>query len=348
MKENRLRARTASIPMARRSARAAVSRRARSATSRRCSRTTSAAGRWRSTRCSSRCSISPARRKCRRPRSRRSCRSSCTKPRARVSTRIRIARRMGKLKPVKATVAPPASLEAALELIERLPVPMYVKGRDGKYLGVNRAWEELFGLKRASFLGKTVADLYPRNPEIAEQHARKDRELWEHPGSQSYEIPIVTPGGRRRDTIYCKATFPGGLVGAIFDVTAQKTAEKLLRESEERWRATVDSASEGMLVYDRDLVIVSANRAAERIVGLPVSEMVGKAGFTSLLPCIREDGTPLTQEERPTRVTVRTGQPQTGRIVGIKRADGAVTWLSVNTAFLRREDETGYYGLVST
>jgi PAS domain S-box-containing protein len=254
---------------------------------------------------------------------------------------------MAKLKQVKTTTENPA-LEAALELLDRLPVPMFFKGRDGRYLGMNKAWEELFGLPRASFLGKQVRDLYPQNPEIAEKHALKDRELWERPGSQSYEIPIVTPDGRRRDTIYYKATFPGGLVGAIFDVTARKAAEAALRESEERFRTVVDSANEGMLVYDRSLTVLAANRAAERILGVPLAQLIGKAGFTSLLPCIREDGTPLGQDDRPTRITVRTGKPQTGRRVGIKRPDGSVTWLSVNTAFLRRLDETDYYGVVST
>jgi len=254
---------------------------------------------------------------------------------------------MAKLKQVKTTTENPA-LEAALELLDRLPVPMFFKGRDGRYLGMNKAWEELFGLARASFLGKQVRDLYPQNPEIAEKHALKDRELWERPGSQSYEIPIVTPDGRRRDTIYYKATFPGGLVGAIFDVTARKAAEAALREREERFRTVVDSANEGMLVYDRSLTVLAANRAAERILGVPLAQLIGKAGFTSLLPCIREDGTPLGQDDRPTRITVRTGKPQTGRRVGIKRPDGSVTWLSVNTAFLRRLDETDYYGVVST
>jgi len=249
---------------------------------------------------------------------------------------------MGKEKQVKNT----------FELLERLPVPMYFKARDGRYLGVNQAWEELFGLKRESFLGKRVRELYPQNPEIAEQHALKDRELWQNPGSQSYEIPIVTPDGRRRETVYYKATFPEGLVGAIFDVTARKAAEAALRDSEERWRATIDSASEGMLIYDRSLALVSVNRAAERILRLPASELIGKPGFTSLLPCIREDGTPIGQDDRPTRETVRTGQPVTGRVVGIRRSQGggagSITWLSVNTAFLRRVDETDHYGLVST
>ena len=254
---------------------------------------------------------------------------------------------MGRVKHAKTTNDTPA-LEAAFELLDQLPVPMFYKARDGRYLGVNKAWEELFGLKRESFIGKQVADLYPRNPDIAELHAIKDRELWERPGSQSYEIPIVTPDGRRRDTVYYKATFPGGLVGAILDVTARKQAEAALRDSEERWRATVDSASEGMLIYNRSLAIVSVNRAAERILGLAQAELIGKPGFTSMLPCIGEDGAPLASEARPTRITIRTGTPQTGRVIGIKRPDGAVTWLSVNTAFLRRADEADYYGLVST
>jgi PAS domain S-box-containing protein len=103
-----------------------------------------------------------------------------------------------------------------------------------------------------------------------------------------------------------------------------------------------------MLVYDRSLNVIAANRAAERILGLPLSRVIGQPGFTSLLPSIREDGTPIGPDERPTRVTVRTGKPQTGVRVGIRRADGTVTWLSVNTAFLHRGDDTGYYGLVST
>jgi PAS domain S-box-containing protein len=262
---------------------------------------------------------------------------------------------MRKLEQIKTTTEPEVP-EETFELLERLPVPMFVKARDGRYLGVNKAWEELFGVPRESFVGKQVRDLYPQNPEIAELHAARDNELWEHPGAQTYPTTIITPDGRRRDTIYYKATYPAhlppggevqGLVGAIFDVTARARAEMALRESEERFRAVVDSANEGMLIYDRSLNIIAGNRAAERIVGLPLGQLIGKPGFTSLLNCIHEDGTPLAEPERPTRLTVRTGKPQTGLRIGIKRPAG-VTWLSVNTAFLRRPDETDHYGLVST
>ena len=153
---------------------------------------------------------------------------------------------MAKPRPVKSTSETPALED--FEFLDQLPVPMFFKDREGRYLGVNKAWEELFGVERGAFLGKRVQDLYPQNPEIAQQHAIKDRELWERGGSQSYPIPIVTRDGRKRETIYYKSTFPGGLVGAILDVTARTRAETALRESEERFRAVVDSAHEGMLV----------------------------------------------------------------------------------------------------
>ncbi|MGQ0545241.1 MAG: PAS domain S-box protein [Betaproteobacteria bacterium] len=246
-------------------------------------------------------------------------------------------------------------VQAAFELLEALPVPVFMKARDGRYLGVNKAWEDFFGVTRREFVGKRVADLYPQVPAIAEKHAAMDGLLWESPGGQSYEIPIVTRGGVSRDTIYYKATFNdaagevAGLVGAIVDITGRKKAEAALRESEERWRSIVDSANDGILVYDRSLNVVFANRAAERILGLARAEIVGAAGFTSLLPCIHEDGRPLDPEtERPTRVTVRSGRPLTNYVVGIQRGEGKVTWLSVNTAFLRRREESDWYGVVST
>src|SRR5258706_2538097 len=232
-------------------------------------------------------------------------------------------------------------LDAAFKLVDSLPVPVFFKSRDGRYLGVNRAWEEFFGMRGDAFIGKSVADLYPQDLGIAERHAAMDRELYAHPGRQSYEIKVRARDGNLHDTIYYKATYTdahgevAGLIGAIVDITARTGAEAAVRENEERWRAIVNSANEGILVYDRELNIVAGNQAAERIIGLPLAEIVGARGFTSLLPCVHADGRAVLPEERPTRIMVRTGNPLNGHVIGIKRPGGAHTWLSVNTGFLR-------------
>jgi len=137
-------------------------------------------------------------------------------------------------------------------------------------------------------------------------------------------------------------------LSATAERAALQEALEALRESEARFRAVIDSANEGILVYDSALRVTAGNAAAERIIGLPLSDMLGKAGFTSLLPCVREDGTPFVPEDRPTRITVRTGKPLTGQIIGIVREDRSVTWLDVNTGFLQRPGEREFYGIVST
>ena len=110
----------------------------------------------------------------------------------------------------------------------------------------------------------------------------------------------------------------------------------------------MNSANEGILVYDRALNVTAANLAAERILRLPLDRILGAPGFTSLLPCVREDGSPLPGTDRPTRRTVRAGQALSAIVVGIKRPEGGMTWLSVNTGFLRRPGEQQHYGMVST
>ncbi|HUI98993.1 MAG TPA: PAS domain-containing sensor histidine kinase, partial [Usitatibacter sp.] len=117
---------------------------------------------------------------------------------------------------------------AALQLIEAIPLPIFFKDTDGRYIGVNRAWERFFGRSREEFLGKSVFELYPDDRAVAERMHAKDQELWNGADSQVYDAVIAAAGGARRETTYYKATFRrpdgrvGGLIGTIIDNTDVK------------------------------------------------------------------------------------------------------------------------------
>src|SRR5262249_18380658 len=160
------------------------------------------------------------------------------------------------------------------QMIEALPNPIFYKDTGGHYLGVNKAWEKFFGVSRESFIGKTVHDLYPNNPEIADQRDAMDQVLWSHPGTQVFETSITTPHAPRRDAIYYKATFTradglvAGLIGTIVDITERK-------EAAERYRATFDNAPLGIMHVDLERRITHVNPKLCQILGYTQEELIG-------------------------------------------------------------------------
>ncbi|MEO8717929.1 MAG: diguanylate cyclase [Burkholderiales bacterium] len=121
------------------------------------------------------------------------------------------------------------------QLIEAVPQPIFFKDTQGRYLGVNRAWERFFGIAREQFIGKSVFELYPNDPDLARKHSARDEEIFANPGSQTYEAAIKDANGALRQTIYNKATFNradgsvAGLIGTITDITEQRRVEEQVR-----------------------------------------------------------------------------------------------------------------------
>ncbi|OHE77647.1 MAG: hypothetical protein A3G75_09125, partial [Verrucomicrobia bacterium RIFCSPLOWO2_12_FULL_64_8] len=172
------------------------------------------------------------------------------------------------------------------ELIEALPNPIYFKGTDGRYLGVNRAWEKFFGVPRNTFIGKTVHDLYPNDPEVAKRLHADDQVLWNNPGTKAYETSITTPDGQRHDTIYYKATFThtdgsvAGLIGTIVDISERKQAEA----ARAQLAAIVENSNDAIFSRTLDGTILSWNAGAEKMLGYTAAEAIGKSATFTLPP----------------------------------------------------------------
>jgi PAS domain S-box-containing protein len=120
-------------------------------------------------------------------------------------------------------------LQLVEALIETIPLPLYLKDPQGRYLRLNRAFEIFFGVDRNKFIGATVNELL--NSQDAGQHLEKDRELFAQGGTQTYEAAVHGRDGIRHDTIYRKALLRRtdgsviGLLGTIIDISERKRGE---------------------------------------------------------------------------------------------------------------------------
>jgi diguanylate cyclase (GGDEF)-like protein/PAS domain S-box-containing protein len=167
------------------------------------------------------------------------------------------------------------------QLIEAVPQPIFFKDTDGRYLGVNSAWERFFGIPREKFIGKSVFELYPHNQDLARRHHAKDQDLFAAPGSQTYEAAIVAADTRVHHTIYNKATFNksdgtvAGLIGTITDVSELKEAESALREGEARFRDLTELSSDWYWEQDSDLRFTQISSKVHEF-SLGAEEDVGK------------------------------------------------------------------------
>ena len=126
-------------------------------------------------------------------------------------------------------------------LLNAIPIPVFYKDRDGRYLGFNNAYETYFGTTRDQLIGKSVYDINPR--ELAEIYQAKDAELIESGGVQQYEFQVKNTHGELRDVIFNKALFAdsrgniSGLIGAILDITGRKRDEEAVERLNRELRA---------------------------------------------------------------------------------------------------------------
>ncbi len=140
-------------------------------------------------------------------------------------------------KQLEAQVAEQLGFQQAL--IDAIPVPLFYKDAQGRYIGFNVAYEEAFGVRREDLIGKTVLDLQFLT---AAERARFDADAGAvMTGTQSVHKDVDLPfaDGSVHHMLFWLHGFlrpdgsQGGAIGTFVDITDRTKAQQNLRLAKE-------------------------------------------------------------------------------------------------------------------
>jgi PAS domain S-box-containing protein len=222
-------------------------------------------------------------------------------------------------------------------ILESTSDQVFVLDRAGHFLDLSGAAAATFGYERKALVGKTGADL-GLPTEVLEQARTELAAVIATGMSHSAEISYPSPNGVRHSS-YTWVPLPDdhGVVEAILltgrDITEYRRAEKALSDRESKYRAIVDTASEGIWTVDADFCTTYVNRQMADMLGYNSQEMLGCSVLDFLFP---EDRAGMEQRFAE-RKRGRNGQYD----ARYRRKDGSELWALSMTA--PQHDEQGRF-----
>jgi PAS domain S-box-containing protein len=136
-------------------------------------------------------------------------------------------------------------------LLDAIPLSVFYKGTDTRYVGCNEAYAQFLGRSPDEIIGKNVFEIFPAD--IAQTFHDADLALLREPGMQRYEAPMPNAKGELRAVLLHKATYldssgaVAGLIGVIADQTEIQRAARERQELEAHLRQSQKNQALGTL-----------------------------------------------------------------------------------------------------
>jgi PAS domain S-box-containing protein len=183
-------------------------------------------------------------------------------------------------------------------LMDNLPHNIYFKDRDGRFIRINKALSNCFGLQEASeALGKTDLDFF------TEEHARQamadeqeimrtNRPMLDREEKETWLDGHTTWAATTKMPLYDNKGEIIGTFGVSRDITLQKQAEEALKTSEMKYRTLYDSSRDAIMMLTPEEGFSSGNPAAVELFGCKDEEEFTSFEPADLSPEYQPDGTP--------------------------------------------------------
>jgi two-component system, NtrC family, sensor kinase len=172
-------------------------------------------------------------------------------------------------------------------LVENLPQKIFLKDKNSVYVSCNKNYARDLKVNPERITGKTDYDFYPK--ELAEKYRADDKRIMESDKMEDIEEKYIQDG---REIIVHTVKTPVkdekgkaiGVLGIFWDVTERRRMEGSLKESEERFRSLVETASDWIWEVDQNGRYTYASPRVKELLGYKPEEVLGKTPFDLMLP----------------------------------------------------------------
>jgi PAS domain S-box-containing protein len=224
------------------------------------------------------------------------------------------------------------SQELLQSVIEGMGDPVFVKDTDSRYLLINQATVQLFGVTRAEVVGRGAEAVFP--PEVAPFVQESDARVLREGVAMTFEETLPTRMGNRRFLVSKAPRRDAqgaiiGLVGVARDITDLKQADETIR----RLSTAVDQSPAAVIITDPSGRIVYVNRKFTEISGYSSEEVVGQN------PRLLKSGKTSADQYRQLWSTIQSGATWRGEYQN-RRKNGDLYWASTTIAPVKDESGT--------
>jgi len=171
-------------------------------------------------------------------------------------------------------------------LFDHAPVELYLKDNDGRYVEINRRFEELFDVKNDEIVGLLPMDIH--DPELAAETHAHDMAVLASGEAQIIETVAETQDGRKilhtiKFPVYDDAREISGLGAVVIDLTEEHEARGRAEQAEGRLREAIDALPSGFAAFDSEDRMVTCNHAFRTIYDAAGETIVEGMTFEEIL-----------------------------------------------------------------
>jgi diguanylate cyclase (GGDEF)-like protein/PAS domain S-box-containing protein len=209
-------------------------------------------------------------------------------------------------------------------LLDAVPDPVSIIAWDGTVLDLNTAGMAAYRRPREEVVGKPIEVL---NPDLPKDHLGPVWAALNRGETYVVEVTNMRADGSR---------FPVEVHTAGFEYRGEKRMVAVARDLSQRWQAEsryrllLESIDVGVILFDREMHVISANPAAYRAIGAEPGQSVQNLLRPGDWKVVDARGRPLSFRDWPTTQALDRGQVISNTVIGLYYIpDQRMSWISV-------------------